>query len=79
LKFTTFGFPIDLSELIALEKGFGIDEKGFKMSKSKLLVLAGTHRQYLLTARPQKLRPAHNSLSNIALKRGHLTGQMSSF
>ena len=30
LLYDAFGFPIDLSQLIALEKGFKIDEKGFK-------------------------------------------------
>jgi alanyl-tRNA synthetase len=30
--FDTFGFPIDLTELIAKEKGFGVDTEGFKVA-----------------------------------------------
>jgi alanyl-tRNA synthetase len=36
--YDTFGFPLDLTSLIARERGFGVDEKGFKkeMEKQKL-------------------------------------------
>ena len=33
--FDTFGFPIDLTRLIASEKGYDVDEKGYEEEREK--------------------------------------------
>ena len=62
MLYDTYGFPLDLTKEILEEKGYSIDEDGFKAAMEEQRVKARTSREKMQPFTMRSIHPSHPNL-----------------